>query len=414
MSQINSYLFKELQGLPFGIYSLMLTYSKLNNVKIAIVGGFIRDLLIKKFHKTEIHDFIDLDIVIEGSAISLAKFIKKNINNVDLCLIKEFDIYKTVEININNLKVDIASAREEFYLAPGLNPTVRDSTISEDLKRRDFSINAIAFEILEKKIYDRFEGINHIKDKKLYLLHRNSIKDDPSRILRCAKYASRLKFDISEISLLQAQTFIKQWPWKYSHNNSKNKFPPGISIRLRMELAEILKNDNLSEILAILYKWKVISLINKNIKVDNKFLRGLNWIKKLKGNFILYLVKDSDSLSELCDRLYINTKEKKIIDDYIKFKNLLEIRTDKYNNFSPSQWTKFIEENHMNIDTVKLLIGNGGLFWRPLFKWLYIYRNIQSNKNGEDLKSDGWFEGKEMGEELRRLRYLQIDNYKKN
>tara|TARA_B100000965_G_C19590636_1_gene757804 strand:+ start:604 stop:1848 length:1245 start_codon:yes stop_codon:yes gene_type:complete len=414
MSQINSYVFKELQGLPFGIFNLLATYSKLNNIKIAIVGGYIRDLLIKKIHNIEIHDFIDIDIVIEGSSILLAKYIKKNIHNVELCLIKEFDIYNTVEININNIKIDIASAREEFYLAPGLNPTVKDSTILEDLKRRDFSINAIAFEILDKKIYDLFEGINHIKDKKLNLLHGNSIKDDPSRILRCAKYASRLKFDISSISLLQAQNFIKKWPWKSLHNDSRIKFPPGISIRLRMELAEILKNDNLSEIIAFLYKWKVISLINKNIKVDNKFLRGLNWIKKLNGNIILYLVIDSIALKELCDRLYINTKERKIIDEFIKFKNLLEIDTDKYYKFSPSQWTKFIEENNINVDTIKLLIANGGLFWRPLFKWLYIYRNIQSNKTGKELKSDGWFEGKEMGKELKRLRYLQIDNYRKN
>ena len=413
MSQINSYLFRELKAFPFGIFDLMLSYSKLNNVKIAIIGGYIRDLLIKKIHNKEDFNLIDLDVVIEGSAISLAKFIKKNINNVELCLIKEFDIYNTVELNINNIKVDIASAREESYLAPGSNPSVKESTIKEDLKRRDFSINAIAFEIADKEIYDSFQGINHIKDKELHLLHSNSIKDDPSRILRCAKYASRLNFEISETSLSQSQDFINKWPWEYSGNKSRLKFPPGISIRLRMELAEIFKYDDISKIIAFLYNWNVISLINKNIKVNNKFLRGLSWIKKLDGNLILYLLKNSDSLNEICDRFYINTKERKILDDYFKFKNILKIETDKYMKFSPSKWTKFIEGNHINVDTVKLLISDGGLFWRSFFKWLYIYRFIKSNKNGDELIREGWFKGKALGDELKRLRYLLIDNCKK-
>ena len=87
--------------------------------------------------------------------------------NVEICLIKEFEIYNTVELNINNLKIDIASAREEIYEAPGLNPIVKESTIMQDLKRRDISINAIAFEISTRQIYDLFEGINHIKKKEM-------------------------------------------------------------------------------------------------------------------------------------------------------------------------------------------------------------------------------------------------------
>ena len=87
MREINDYLFKELENLPFGIFNLILDYSKVNNVKIAIVGGYIRDLLIRKIHKHSTINSVDLDVVIEGSAISLAKFIKRNIKNVELCLI---------------------------------------------------------------------------------------------------------------------------------------------------------------------------------------------------------------------------------------------------------------------------------------------------------------------------------------
>ncbi len=225
-------------------------------------------------------------------------------------MIKEFELYNTVEINIDNIKIDIASAREEKYLAPGLNPSVFDSIIEDDLKRRDFSINSIAYEISENKLHDPFNGINHIKKKELNLLHENSIRDDPSRLLRCSKYATRFGFKISKDSLHQAQIALNKWPWKYTKSKYGFKFPPGISIRMRMELTEIFKYDNFIEILRTLDEWKVLSLLNEDIKLHKKFIRGLNWIKRLNGNTILFLIKDSKSLEITSDRFLINKKKK--------------------------------------------------------------------------------------------------------
>ena len=142
MNKISEYIYEELKKIPFNLYNLISKYIEFNNgVRVAFVGGYIRDLLITKLHKKAFSKPVDIDIVIEGSSISLAKFIKKNISNVEICLIKEFNLYNTVELNINNLKIDIASARKEIYESPGLNPTVTNTTIEEDLKRRDFTIN---------------------------------------------------------------------------------------------------------------------------------------------------------------------------------------------------------------------------------------------------------------------------------
>jgi len=415
MEKYELYLYKELLNIPFKLFSLMNEYIELNRkVKIAFVGGYIRDLLINKIHKLNSFNPIDLDIVIEGSAISLAKFIKKNIKDVEICLIKEFEIYNTVELNINNLKIDIASAREEIYEAPGFNPVVRRSTIMQDLKRRDISINAIAFEISTRQIYDLFKGINHIKKKEIHLLHKNSIRDDPSRLLRCAKYSSRLNFEITKSSLVQAQQTINSWPW--IHECKKNRFisPPGISIRIRMELFEINKFDNLSKIISILSNWQVIALLNKDIKINKKFTRGLHWIKKLDGKEILYLIKDSKSNEILCERLYINKKDRKILNEYNLIKSKLEQNKEEYKYFSASNWTAFIEDNKLDPETIKLLISESIPFWRELIRWLFIYRFIKSNKNGKTLKEEGWEEGKNIGDEIKRLRYINIDNYSRN
>ena len=118
MNDISEYIKEELRKTPYDLFNLISKYIKSNSgTKVAFVGGYIRDLLISKFHKKAFSKPIDIDIVIEGSSISLAKFIKKNISNVNLCLVKEFNLYNTVELNINDLKIDIASARKEIYSA---------------------------------------------------------------------------------------------------------------------------------------------------------------------------------------------------------------------------------------------------------------------------------------------------------
>ena len=414
MNDISGYLNSALLKIPFNLFNIISEYVELNsNVRVAIVGGYIRDLLITKIHKNTFFNPLDIDIVTEGSSVDLAKFIKKNVSNVELCLIKEFEIYDTVELNINNLRIDIASARKENYEAPGLNPIVKHASIEEDLKRRDFSMNAIAFEFSKQKIYDFFDGIKHIQEKELHLLHENSIQDDPSRLIRCARYASRLGFKISNKSLQQSQRIIEIWPWKVIKNDTKSRFPPGISIRIRMELSEIYKYDNLAQIVSLLNDWSVISILNKDIIVNKKFLRGLKWIKKLKGNYMLYLLKNSENLELACHRFFINKKEKKIINDYLNIRNQLENEKEKFLYLTPSNWTEFIETKNLEEETVKLLICDGGLFWKSFFKWLFIYKFIKSNKSGELLKSEGWQQGKELGDEIKRLRYIEIDKIKR-
>ena len=176
-----------------------------------------------------------------------------------------------------------------------------------------------------------------------------------------------------------------------------------------MELSEIYKHDDLKKIILTMNKWGIISVLNKSIQVDNKFLRGLNWIKKLNGNYILFLLKDAKDFDNICQRFFINNKEKKVMGDYLDIKKILEIKKDKLLSFSPSRWTEFIEQRNLDEETVKLLICDGVLFWRPLFKWLFIYKFIKSKKDGELLKKEGWKPGKEMGNEIKRLRYLEID-----
>ena len=90
------------------MFNIISDYIELNsNVKVAIVGGYIRDLLITKFHKKTFFKPLDIDIVTEGSSVDLAKFIKKNVSNVEICLIKELTQYFQVTSRIQ---------KQPFYL----------------------------------------------------------------------------------------------------------------------------------------------------------------------------------------------------------------------------------------------------------------------------------------------------------
>ena len=104
----------------------------------------------------------------------------------------------------------------------------------------------------------------------------------------------------------------------------------------------------------------------------------------------------------------------KILEDYLNIKKILNTNQKKFNHFSPSSWTEFIEDRNLNDETVKLLICDGGPYWHKLFKWLFIYKFIKSKKDGETLKKEGWDPGKEMGKEIKRLRYLEIDKLNRN
>ena len=130
-----------------------------------------------------------------------------------------------------------------------------------------------------------------------------------------------------------------------------------------------------AKVLTILFDWDVIGLLDQNIKISKKYLRGLSWIRKLEGNLILYLIKDSNSLELTSKRFFINSKESKILKDYLNLKKDLDSNPKKFAKFSPSKWTKFIEDNNFDIETIKLIIADSGIFWRSFCKTPRISRN---------------------------------------
>ncbi len=167
-------------------------YKSKNEIKIYLVGGIIRDILLD----TDI-EFIDLDIIVDGDIDDFSNKISSRYKS-KIKKIHDFPNYKL--FLDSGLQIDLAHTRKEKYKSSGSLPQWTKSTINEDLYRRDFSINSIALEIKSDgfKILDPINSINDINKKIIRVLHKDSFKDDPTRIYRAIRYKSRLGFDFDD------------------------------------------------------------------------------------------------------------------------------------------------------------------------------------------------------------------------
>ena len=154
--------------------------------RLALVGGIVRDVLIQRVHSSKAH-LQDIDLLVEGSASKLAEAIESQLSPGQLIEFRVHESYDTVEMNINGVRVDLATARLEVYQAPGENPIVTPSDIEKDLTRRDFNINAMAIELNESKLIDLFSGLDGISNMKIDFLHELSVLDDPTRMIETKK-----------------------------------------------------------------------------------------------------------------------------------------------------------------------------------------------------------------------------------
>ncbi len=157
------------------------------------VGGFARDVILR------IKNY-DIDVVIEGDGIQFAKkFAEQFGNNV-----KVYRKFGTAVIEIHDeLKVDVASARLEYYEKPAALPKVEWSSIKLDLYRRDFTINTLAIRLNKNffgEMIDFFGARRDIKEKAVRVLHNLSFVEDPSRIFRAIRFEQRLDFHIGKLT----------------------------------------------------------------------------------------------------------------------------------------------------------------------------------------------------------------------
>ncbi|MFZ0043390.1 MAG: hypothetical protein WAK93_18925, partial [Solirubrobacteraceae bacterium] len=186
-------LFERLAGLP-GAGPLLQALGDRDG--IYAVGGAIRDLLLGS-------EPVDIDVVVEGDPEELVRSIGAPA--------RVHDRFGTATVELEGHSYDIARARRETYSRPGALPTVAPATIDEDLERRDFTVNAMALAVggSRKGELIAFPGaVADLEGRRLRVLHEASFSDDPTRLLRLARYANRLGFRVDEHTLALARSAV--------------------------------------------------------------------------------------------------------------------------------------------------------------------------------------------------------------
>ena len=221
-----------------------------------LVGGCLRDLILQGKN-------LDLDIAIEGNGIIFAQNLAQKLKSS----LKIHERFGTATLILNDrLKVDIATTRQEKYPYNSALPIVSPGSLREDLKRRDFTINAMALSLaadMEQKIIDPFGAQDDLAIGRIRILHNLSFKDDPTRIFRAIRFSQRLGFKIEPKTLLLLKEAIS--------DGLLDKVNPH---RMRDELILILKEQDPFGSIKKLGDLGALSFISTKLKIG-KSTRGL-------------------------------------------------------------------------------------------------------------------------------------------
>lgn len=180
------------------LFKIIADAAEKNNQSVYIVGGYVRDLLMKRTAST------DIDFVTEQSGIELAETVAKDID--PKLKVSVFKTYGTAMIKYKDLELEFVGARKESYTENSRKPEVEGGTLEDDQKRRDFTINAMAISLNKANFGELIDPFNGVEDLEKGILRTplepaQTYSDDPLRMMRAVRFASTLNFVIEEKSL---------------------------------------------------------------------------------------------------------------------------------------------------------------------------------------------------------------------
>lgn len=159
-----------------------------------LVGGYVRDLLLGRRGN-------DIDVTVEGSGVAFAQVVAAEFNSHAVV----FERFGTAMVPVGDYKFEFVGTRKEEYLPDSRNPVVTEGTLEDDLRRRDFTVNALAISLNGERageVIDLFDGLGDMERKILRtpLDPETTYSDDPLRMMRAARFAAQLGFELEDAS----------------------------------------------------------------------------------------------------------------------------------------------------------------------------------------------------------------------
>lgn len=394
------------------------------NYKAFIVGGIVRDILIRKKN-------LDLDIVIEGDGIKFARefartYKLKHKTSKPIKVMAHEKFKTAVLIFPDGFKMDIATARLEYYENPGALPTVELSSLKLDLYRRDFTINSMAVCINEfhknkdkdgnfGDLIDYFGGMNDLKLKKLRVLHNLSFVEDPTRVLRAVRLSVRYGFTLT----------------KHTENLIKNTvkiedFKEMVLFRMGIELRSILEEPKAVSSLKMLSELNMLALIDEKIKYNRtrelllyKAKEVISWYRllykddKINEWFVIFMaltidLNDSDLL-KLIKRLKLEGRNtiKLIKQRHVAFIALDKLKEKR----QPPKSDVYMALKDLSTELILFIMAytkREGLK-KALSQYITELKDLRPFTTGTELKKMGFTAGPTMGEILEELLIMRLD-----
>jgi poly(A) polymerase len=389
---------------------------------IALVGGAVRDLLLHRIHQDPWRGLPDLDLVVEGApgdpeaaAVRLAHTLEARADG-RLLAWQEHGAYGTVELELalgagGPIRLDVATARREHYPRAGANPVVRFGRIEDDLARRDFSINAMALRLsaaglgTPSGLLDPHGGQADLRERRLRFLHPASLRDDPTRLLRAARYAARLGFQLAPESAEQVSRTLAAWPWAWCLGDPPGQAPAALGTRLRMELELLLEREPWPRALALLQAWGGLALLDPALQADRRWRRRLLWAERLGVPRMVALVAAAHDPLALAERLQLPHRQHQLLAGLEELRRRLALAGD---GDSPAAWTARLEGHGLPAEAVALALAAGVGPRRPLLRWWLRWRHLAAGTTARELMAGGLPAGPALGEHLRWLRAQRL------
>lgn len=360
-------------------------YADKAHLRVYAVGGFVRDLLLKK-------DVLDIDIVTIGDPAPLV--------NVFEGKITRHARYMTYTVAFpDGSHLDFAAARKETYPQSACLPVVSPGLIDEDLRRRDFTCNAIMMGLNEDnfgEIVDPFAGHADLKKRILRVFHAGSFEDDPTRLFRAARFMGRfnMKLETKTQQFLEKAIRLKL-PSKLSSRRIANEFlkilaepdpGPALQICSRWGLTRCI-HPHLPGC-----RWKEMAIKKRSLPVSIAWL--LHGISLERAEQIIEKISPDQRTADMAASMLYAARALK------NTRKIDDVTLEEFGN-----------EDIFNIDFLKLLP------WvdRKIINRLKRYRSSHSSfLNGADLHQLGFVPGKLYGDILRAIRRRVWDGSIKN
>ncbi len=364
-----------------------------------IVGGAVRDILLGR-------NPVEVDLVVQGSADELAQ----KAVQFRLALRTTASQFMTVKLTIGSREMDIATARSETYTSPGALPDVAPSDIETDLGRRDFAANAIAVSIGSMdfgRVIDPHRGVNDVQAGVLRALHAGSFRDDATRMIRAARYASRLQFKLHA----ETEAWIK---------NDASYIGTVGPDRLRNEFNRLWREKKPVEGLINLQSWGVLD----HLPTASNWVSGLYSFSMSDReaaarpddaddadvHWALIATTVGTKYETLIDTFNLAGSSRRAVDDIRLWKTSGSAAFREASGIGrPSNFTEVLSMYEPAALEALYLTGDAAEA-RAIASYLGTWRHVQPELNGNDLLEMGVLQGPLMGKFLDQLRKARLDN----